>query len=717
MSTPTEAQVRSSRNAAGRLRVGPALDADFGLHLGSGGVLLSNIGGNQTLLGFEFQNVDCALQVPFASLGNAKLKFKGTLPSLPAPFPSLTMSGEIPASGPFTLAPLNNALQTITDLPGFPLANVVPSFEYKPGDYANIVRGDGPSGYWQMEENIPRTAGGFPPTAHYVALADASPAGGANGRYEPTVPVSPIHTPPVGRRTAAFDTNSNFAVFFDGVDDLAWVATSAESPRFNNTGEFTVELWFRRATSGIENNPAQLAAHGDQWGLELVKTAVWNGPILTLARQLQFAAGNLRNPYDASLLPPLVSKAAFDDTNWHQVVAVFDGAIQLLYVDGRLDSWRAANGTPSPTGQPISLAALVSVAEDGSVISRQKFFAGSLDEVAVYDRALSPVEVLDHHLAAGRGGVRMNGQFDFLGLTIGSPPPSFTGLIGRDGSRALQINSGQPDPLNLASTIGIAFPETRVALFSVPGQVIATLDGSLNWPRLFSGRPAIKGFFSSTNGGELNVHATDLGTPQLPGFPHFRFATFDLTKRGGQLPKANFTGDLTFPLNAGSVSFAGKLDGGQFSLKNSANASLCAGPGCFEFDDGALAFTFGVQDIALSAAGRYRVANKDPLTAHLAWSTGGSAAFALSVDTGWIQPKVSGPLGTVTFPGSARAYGNVAFEVNGRSWAMELDGTLQAAWGSLPPLNADFHYELGNDGAFRVDQSLGGYSGFQFDLW
>jgi hypothetical protein len=619
-------------NTTGRLRVGPVLDADFQLHLGRDGVRLANVSPNQTLLGFSFSRVRCEASVDFGNPGNSRLHFAGQMTTLPPPFNDLLLAGEIQPSGLFSLR-RGLPLTSLDAASLFPLANVMPSFEYKPGDYANIVRSHGPSGYWRMEEEFQCI---WVPTRFVCnsTLSNSSRLAGGLGQCQPGPNWNgSLPTPPLGHQLGAFETNNNHAIRFDGVDDHVVIAVpSSPSTLFQSTNAIAIELWFKRQT-GSPSQPRYLAHQRFRWDLYLLPSGAPSP-----ATRLFFHMNGLLNPQTGQGLPALVSRTTFDDTDWHHLVAGFDGAAQYLYVDGRMESWQATRGTRSALNEDIFLAA------ENDAGGPRYFFNGFLDEVAVYDRALTPVEILDHHLAAGRGGVRLNGQFNFLGLGIGSPPPSFTGLIGQDGSRALQINSGQPDPLNLASTLGIKFPETRVALFSVPGQIIATLDGSLDWPQLFAGQPKVKGFYTSADGGELNVHASDLGTPRLAGFPDFRFTTFDLTKRGAQSPRANFTGSLTFPLNAGGVPFAGEYDGIEFKLWNPAAAWLNAGPGQFHFNDNALKLVFGAgQNKSFSGSGTYYfppIPTGAYMGASMAWAASGNAALSLRADTGLVPESL-----------------------------------------------------------------------------
>ncbi|BBO77675.1 hypothetical protein DSCW_50920 [Desulfosarcina widdelii] len=80
------------------------------------------------------------------------------------------------------------------------------------------------------------------------------------------------------------------------------------------------------------------------------------------------------------------------DGTWHHVVAVRDGSNNLLYVDGTLED---SDNTPAFTKGFDSGSAEMNI----GWLNRTPFyhFAGLLDEVAVYDRALPQSEIEDHY--------------------------------------------------------------------------------------------------------------------------------------------------------------------------------------------------------------------------------------------------------------------------------------------------------------------------------
>jgi hypothetical protein len=83
-----------------------------------------------------------------------------------------------------------------------------------------------------------------------------------------------------------------------------------------------------------------------------------------------------------------VSTNAVDSPgDWRHVAMTYDGALLSLYVDGALASSRAASGGISASSAPVVL---------GSFFEAGRGLLGSLDEVRMYQRALSPEEILAH---------------------------------------------------------------------------------------------------------------------------------------------------------------------------------------------------------------------------------------------------------------------------------------------------------------------------------
>ncbi|MEV0346075.1 LamG-like jellyroll fold domain-containing protein [Nonomuraea sp. NPDC050680] len=159
-----------------------------------------------------------------------------------------------------------------------------------------------------------------------------------------------------------------------GTTDTAVEITASNIANVNLPGDLlprtgtwaSVETWFK--TTG---NGAVLSADG---------SAVADPyPVVQVT-----SAGKLSAAFNETSTP-IVSGAAVKDGLWHHAVLSIGGDVQTLYLDGQLAG--TLNATiPDPEG-------LESLDIGGGSLS------GSIDEVAVYDRPLSAVEVARHYAA------------------------------------------------------------------------------------------------------------------------------------------------------------------------------------------------------------------------------------------------------------------------------------------------------------------------------
>jgi len=75
-----------------------------------------------------------------------------------------------------------------------------------------------------------------------------------------------------------------------------------------------------------------------------------------------------------------------DDDKWHHVGAVYDGATFSFYVDGKLDSSEESTGSITISSYPLYIG--------NNSQNTDREWTGLIDEVTIYDRALSDLEVM-----------------------------------------------------------------------------------------------------------------------------------------------------------------------------------------------------------------------------------------------------------------------------------------------------------------------------------
>ena len=114
----------------------------------------------------------------------------------------------------------------------------------------------------------------------------------------------------------------------------------------------------------------------------------------------------------------MTNSNAVESGQWHHVVATHDGTNINLFLDGELESSSTAEGSFAPfPDATLWLAAIGDDIDSGAGL----FFDGSLDEVALYDYALRPEDVLEHY--------RVANDIPSLNFFLGAVPEPTTGLL------------------------------------------------------------------------------------------------------------------------------------------------------------------------------------------------------------------------------------------------------------------------------------------------
>ncbi len=152
------------------------------------------------------------------------------------------------------------------------------------------------------------------------------------------------------------------AIAFDGRNDYV----TAQKSLLSDLGQFTIACWIKADT-----------ASADRSGLVGQNDCVEYGFASPNTLQIWTPGGGSLNytwPYD--------------DTDWHHIAAVGDGTSLTIYLDGR----SVATGGSPTTNYGASTFPL-NIAGDGVFDAVGNAFFGQLDDVRVYNQALSPEEL------------------------------------------------------------------------------------------------------------------------------------------------------------------------------------------------------------------------------------------------------------------------------------------------------------------------------------
>jgi hypothetical protein len=224
-----------------------------------------------------------------------------------------------------------------------------------PPSYRDTVLGDHPTSYWRLGEQPGATIAadelnhhpgyyGGPPTlgfAHSVGDADTA------------VDLDGLMTQPLGQYIHVSD-NGHLA--------------------FPGLAPFTLEAWVRPR------------GYNDVTRRIFSKEGPDGGYLLGIRRDgIVFSRSTFGLQWSTLV-------TGVDAHRWSHVAATFDGGVMRIYIDG----WLAAQG-PSRLWLPDARSDL----SIGAKQSRWRFYAGGLDELAIYPYALSYGQVLAHSRTGG----------------------------------------------------------------------------------------------------------------------------------------------------------------------------------------------------------------------------------------------------------------------------------------------------------------------------
>jgi hypothetical protein len=219
------------------------------------------------------------------------------------------------------------------------------------------VLADGPRAYWRLGETSGSTA------ANEVTS-------GATGAYQGGVDLNV---------TGALVGDTNRAARFDGSNEQVSMGDPGTGSLDFGTGDFSLEAWIKTTVNGERTIMAKRAASGSApyWQVTVSNDSGNTGYV----RANVFDGSNTRVAYGPTI--------RVDNGAWHHVVVVFDRDSGItVYVDG---TSRATAGA-FPGSVSNTSAFLVGKSGNASF----GYFAGDLDEVALYPSALSAAKVAAH---------------------------------------------------------------------------------------------------------------------------------------------------------------------------------------------------------------------------------------------------------------------------------------------------------------------------------
>lgn len=168
------------------------------------------------------------------------------------------------------------------------------------------------------------------------------------------------------------------AMSFDGVDDYVQVPYAAA---LAPTGALSFGGWFKTRDKTVSQ---KLISKTESGGYAMVINEGIGGCSGTSLAV--FVGAPPANTYYGACH----ERSNFDNDEWHHAMGTYDGETLRLYFDGSLVN---SNTSPSGAINYSTANTLCLGTEAGGTCGVTQFFPGSLDEVRVYNRALTDVEV------------------------------------------------------------------------------------------------------------------------------------------------------------------------------------------------------------------------------------------------------------------------------------------------------------------------------------
>ncbi|GIV98404.1 MAG: hypothetical protein KatS3mg057_3061 [Herpetosiphonaceae bacterium] len=216
--------------------------------------------------------------------------------------------------------------------------------------FNDLIINNGLVGYWKLDEGAGSNT------------ADSSGYGNTGTLSSPSwttvVPPAVSYTNP-----AALD--------FDGSDDSV---TIADESSFDLQGQITIAAWIK--VDSFNKNWQAIITKGD---------SAWRLHRYNDRDTVAFGTSGLSNT-------DLESSSSINDGQWHHIAAVYDGSRKSIYIDGALDASVAASGSIATNDWPVLIG------ENAEMSGRH--FDGQIDDVRIYNRALSEEEIAN----LGSGG-------------------------------------------------------------------------------------------------------------------------------------------------------------------------------------------------------------------------------------------------------------------------------------------------------------------------
>ncbi|MGW4960625.1 RHS repeat-associated core domain-containing protein [Nonomuraea sp. NPDC004186] len=280
-------------------------------------------------------------------------------------------------------------------------------YSYTTGSqYKNRVLDTDPIGYWRLDETGTGTQWEPPQRCYWDpdAAACQPPATDAARDLTGVSGTARYFRISSRGRPSPLSGTTNGAVQLTGFDEDAQYLVLPRNAMASRHTRMSVEMWFKTTGAGVllsGKDTGDSPGYGGSAPLDErpVPAMLYVGTDGKLRGQLY------RGATPANVM---TTSRTVNDGQWHHLVLTGDGPKETIYLDGQSVATRTGS-QPSP--QTWLEYARVGVGDfdqnwpaapsPGQYAYVSFYFRGDIDEVALYDKALSPDEIVDHYAARG----------------------------------------------------------------------------------------------------------------------------------------------------------------------------------------------------------------------------------------------------------------------------------------------------------------------------
>ncbi|HSU56359.1 MAG TPA: LamG domain-containing protein [Candidatus Dormibacteraeota bacterium] len=313
-------------------------------------------------------------------------------------------------------------------------------------DYRSTVLSDNPLAYYRLGDPLPAD----------IATNRGSLGSTGNGTYRHDNPAQQT----IHRVQGALNGNGNAAAGFASNDGAPVLVPYNAS--LNPNGAFSVEAWVQPTVSTDDSaGPCPLfnrksAGARQGWAFfQRSPTTGWNLRMYGNGVNSSTTADITGGPYNVG--------------DWLHLVATYDGTTARLYLNGT----QVASGNPTAyQGNSTAALSIGSYSDlSGSGPAYQNPFKGNVDEVALYNGALTPATVLAHY----QNGTNAARATPYETVVVADGAVEYLRLDETDVQKDTAINSGTLGPI----ADGFHFP-------GLGHQVAGALNGSSDTAAFYS---------------------------------------------------------------------------------------------------------------------------------------------------------------------------------------------------------------------------------------